>query len=254
MHAGSSRGRSIPRAPPKEKFNFRSHSWPPSDWNGDNQRFRDAGKQRLSSGSFRDVYLAWDTKTNQTVVTKKFKDGTPTQERFWREDLQATAAAARYADAFNRAFPDGKRIRFIKPLVDYATDAFRPGEQLKPGECVLIEPFIGEDYEKFNSNTGWQNHQCGLTMGAFSHFSYHMSNGQELLCDLQGVKEQDEYVLTDPVICSLAKKYGMTDTGHRGIAAFFRNHRCNFMCRNFSRPDTRGAGQLPMHRGTAFQH
>merc|ERR1712054_46210 len=127
------------------------------------------------------------------------------------------------------------------------------GVILRPGECVLIEPFIGQDYEKFNSNTGWQNTQCGLTMGAFSHFSHYISRGQELLCDLQGVKEQDEYVLTDPVICSArGGKYGMTDTGPRGIAAFFRNHRCNFMCRQFPRPDVSGAGQLPMRRGTAF--
>jgi len=242
--------------PPVVKFDFANHSWPPADWNGDVNRFRDSGKRKFASGGVRDVFLGWDTKTRQTVVCKKFKGRHPTEERYWREDLLASETAANYAAAFNRHFPRAKRIRFIKPIVDHATNTFRHGDCFKPGECVLVEPFIGQDYEKFNSNNGWTNDNCGLTMAAFSHFSYHISNGQELLCDLQGVKDgdKDEYLLTDPVICSVSgRKYGLTDMGQRGMAAFFSTHRCNFMCKHFRRPGAvPDAGGLRRARGTTF--
>ena len=52
----------------------------------------------------------------------------------------------------------------------------------------LVEPMI-ENFEKFNSNTGWADMTGGASseaMQALSHFSYHNSSGQFLLCDIQG--------------------------------------------------------------------
>lgn len=52
----------------------------------------------------------------------------------------------------------------------------------------LVEPYI-EDFEKFNSNSGWAPVTGNLwsdVMQALSHFSYHNSGGQYLLCSLQG--------------------------------------------------------------------
>lgn len=40
-------------------------------------------------------------------------------------------------------------------------------------------------------------------MQALSHYSYHVLNGEYLLCDLQGGINDDSVVLTDPVIHSL---------------------------------------------------
>lgn len=56
------------------------------------------------------------------------------------------------------------------------------------GERVLIEPMI-ENFETFNSNSGWTpagGSEWRDAMQALSHFSYHNSNLQLLLCDLQG--------------------------------------------------------------------
>ena len=38
------------------------------------------------------------------------------------------------------------------------------------------------------------------TMQALSHYSYHFSDGQRLVCDLQGGHYGEYYILTDPVI------------------------------------------------------
>ena len=56
-------------------------------------------------------------------------------------------------------------------------------------------------------------------MQALSHFSYHCSSGQFVLCDLQGGVYEHTVVLTDPVVCSRDGRYGAADLGHRVRAA-----------------------------------
>lgn len=96
----------------------------------------------------------------------------------------------------------------------------------------MCEPFI-QNYEKFNSNSGWVDYSegWGEVMQALSHFSYHVSGGFYVLCDLQGGIYQHEVVLSDPVILSRRREYGVTDLGPDGISSFFSNHDCNEFCR-----------------------
>ena len=90
---------------------------------------------------------------------------------------------------------------------------------------------------------------------AFSHFSHWLTNGEYLVCDLQGVfdAERNMLQLSDPVIHSntdrthrfaehdgniyaniyghvsncRTNQFGRTDRGHRGIDDFFMTHRCD---------------------------
>lgn len=96
------------------------------------------------------------------------------------------------------------------------------------GKKVPQEPFI-QAYQKFNSNTGWADESTPWprVRRAVSHFSYHVSNGKSLLCDLQGGVYQDRVVLTDPVVMSVSRSYGPTDLRSEGINSFFANHTCN---------------------------
>ncbi|KAM4061342.1 alpha-kinase family protein [Hirsutella rhossiliensis] len=82
------------------------------------------------------------------------------------------------------------------------------------GQRHLCEPFI-QDYQKFNSNSGWSDDSDAWAevMQALSHFSYHLSGGNYVLCDLQGGIYQHEVVLSDPVILSRNREYGVTDLG-----------------------------------------
>jgi len=95
----------------------------------------------------------------------------------------------------------------------------------------LIEPFIEGTYRKFNSNTAHIDNNYD-TMQALSHYSYHKSDGQRLVCDLQGGYYNDYYVLTDPVVCSLSQEFGVTDLGAKGIENFFAHHQCNHRCQS----------------------
>lgn len=106
------------------------------------------------------------------------------------------------------------------------------------GQKVLCEPFI-QGYRKFNSNSGWNDDSDGWAevMQALSHFSYHLSGGGYVLCDLQGGVYRHEVVLSDPVILSRTREYGVTDLGSDGISSFFSQHDCNRFCRsNWTRP------------------
>ena len=127
------------------------------------------------------------------------------------------------------------------------------------GRAVLLEPFI-ENYEKYNSNSGWAcsgKFLCDLS-GAIAHFSYHNSKGTELLCDLQGAYDPKtgDLLLTDPVICSLEKTFGVTDLGAAGIASFMARHQCGSLCnKSWDRPQLchrAVSALLPIQMGTSM--
>lgn len=75
-------------------------------------------------------------------------------------------------------------------------------------------------------------HMPMQAMQALSHYSYHTSGGQVLLCDLQGgiLPDGSGIVLTDPVILSRDRSYGVTDLGPEGMSTFFSRHVCNVFC------------------------
>ena len=66
------------------------------------------------------------------------------------------------------------------------------------GQKLLVEPYI-ENWEKFNSNSAWaaDGTQWGRVMQALSHYSYHVSSGMFVLCDLQGGTNSNGAILTD---------------------------------------------------------
>ena len=72
--------------------------------------------------------------------------------------------------------------------------------------------------------------------------------------DIQGVRNDSGYHLTDPAILSLSGSYGITDTGIEGMAMFFLNHNCNNICRGWNRPNLSSfSGLVPQSTLTACQ-
>merc|ERR1712070_1057104 len=97
----------------------------------------------------------------------------------------------------------------------------RRTEYSKPvlGAHVCVEPFLQGEFIKINSNNGWVQPDMQSKLGhAFSHFTYHHTNGQKLICDLQGVKRGEVYMMTDPAVHSTRRgTLGITDLGPEGI-------------------------------------
>ena len=97
------------------------------------------------------------------------------------------------------------------------------GHDLVDGEPVIIEEKIHGHFEKFNSNSGWSSGH--VLPDALSDWSWVHTNGQQLLCDLQGHRsELGDYIFTDPALLSPHGVFGCTDLGAEGISAWFQHH------------------------------
>ncbi|PKC03735.1 hypothetical protein RhiirA5_450597 [Rhizophagus irregularis] len=56
------------------------------------------------------------------------------------------------------------------------------------------------------------------TLEAFVHFTYEYTKGYLVVCDLQGIEHNDEFLLTDPSIhCINPLRFGRTNFGKEGI-------------------------------------
>jgi hypothetical protein len=184
-------------------------------------------QKKFAQGAFRWVdkgrYLN-GVQAGEDCVVKYFKKGDVFESRFFDEDLKAVAKAAEIIHAFNQARIANKTIFLNKPDV-WAETATRPDGTFAR---KLVEPLIEGKFIKFNSNSGHVN--GANVMQALSHFSYNYTNGLYLLCDLQGGRYSECYVLTDPVILSRTGEFGVTDLGARGMSNFFFRHKCNEFC------------------------
>jgi len=136
----------------------------------------------FAEGTFKNVWRGEYTegaRAGQECVSKEFKTGSVYENHYFNEELAIISRAQRVIDAWHIANIINRRIILNTPEVWVYTES---------GHKNLVEPMI-DNYEKFNSNTGWADISGGAwsdAMQALSHFSYHNSGGQFLLCDLQG--------------------------------------------------------------------
>eukprot|EP00658_Telonema_sp_P-2_P080127 TRINITY_DN7907_c0_g2_i1.p1 TRINITY_DN7907_c0_g2~~TRINITY_DN7907_c0_g2_i1.p1 ORF type:complete len:412 (-),score=30.26 TRINITY_DN7907_c0_g2_i1:90-1325(-) len=142
-------------------------------------------------------------------------------------------------------------IRFVEGTVLQCSQ-----EPHGPRKWFFLEELLEGDYLKWNNNNGYvradwspskpakqfglvKRHEDADVPQAFSHWSFRWSRGRMLVCDLQGVFRNSEFVLTDPVIHSTKKgQYGRTDRGQKGIDNFFLTHTCNALCQALGLKDT----------------
>jgi len=161
-------------------------------------------------------------RVGQDNASKVFKDGTQAFENsFFAQDLAVVEKAIEIVDAFNKAKKFGHVVQVCKPAVWH---------QIDTKQRLLVEPFI-VNFQQFNSNTAWVGPtDWAKALQSLSHFSYHFTNGEMVLCDLQGAIEDEAVVLTDPVLNSRGLQFGPTDLGPKGIENFFHHHVCTQWC------------------------
>ncbi|XP_038062552.1 alpha-protein kinase vwkA-like [Patiria miniata] len=187
-------------------------------------------------------------------------------ELAYRADIRASERAQEMAMAFKQKYPTIESIEFVQPeisKIDHSSAfkllGFIPIHKrvkgkttetkvtskvmIPTGSTVAVERYLEGEFIRFLSNTGYQGEEVLDTLpSAFSHFTFHISNGQILVCDLKGLRWEHGYVFTDPAIHSQTagdrpNYFGPTDLGVLGMIKFFQNHRCNELCEGFLKPD-----------------
>ncbi|KAK5991731.1 Alpha-protein kinase 1 [Cladobotryum mycophilum] len=189
----------------------------------------------------------------QACVAKWFKSGAVFSDTYFTLDIKAVDKSLEIVDKFNESNIIDKAIKVNIPGVWYFMD---DSSEEWSGQRFLCEPFI-QNYQKFNSNSGWNDSSIawGEAMQALSHFSYHITGGNHVLCDLQGGIYQREAVLSDPVILSRNRDYGVTDLGSDGINSFFSQHSCNAYCRpDWTKPAKTFLHFNPVRGTTMIKH
>lgn len=234
-------------------FTAAAESLPAARVNACSRAVLDKGNP-FAAGTFRLVargeYIDGD-REGQLCVAKWFKSGLRKEASFFDVDRLVTDRAVQLLNQYiHGAGRSGPKMRLNVPQVwtrlprevlrVYRRGGVKRGPQVVvagtelDGKKVLVEPYI-EDYHKFNSNTGWvsEGRWAGV-VAALSHFSYHVSGGQLVLCDLQGSHDRETglFIFSDPVILSReVGRYGPTDLGPLGISTFFSQHTCSAHCR-----------------------
>jgi hypothetical protein len=176
------------------------------------------------------------------------------QSRFM-VDLETQTVAAMLAFEFNKRI--GKttvapyKIKFlVAKVVRFETSPgvfrFMAAEKRYRGAVDMVKftnnyKFVRRDLaaspssSKSSDSPSSPDEQVKLCV-AFSHFTYEFSREYLLVCDLQGVvveegKKKKVLLLTDPAIhCPSHLRFGKTNLQERGIAAFFKTHKCNEYC------------------------
>ena len=202
-----------------------------------------------AQGTFKNVYRGTYTsgsRSGQACVVKEFKRSGDIEQSYFDEELEVCAATQHIIDAFNNRGCINRTIYLNTPEIWTYRES---------GQKCLVEPMI-ENFEKFNSNSGWVNsegREWGEVMQALSHFSYDFHHGEKLFCDVQGGVYSDGFVVSDPVIMTIGGGFGPADMGLAGIRSFFARHQCNRFCnRGWRRPANRGERLLPAARGTTM--
>ncbi|KAI9149039.1 Vegetative incompatibility protein [Paramyrothecium foliicola] len=182
----------------------------------------DAMRRPFAQGGFRWAAIANYTsgpRQGQLCVFKWFKAGLPEGDHLSME-LKVAETALGIIHQFNKA-----RI-VVQPIKLNMPSIWRFQQDCLPewaGMRHLCEPYIMH-FQKFTDNLGWHQRSEGWpeVMQALSHFSYHVTDGQLLLCDLQGGIYAQHVVLTDPCLLSRTRQFGLSDVG-AGLVATSQN-------------------------------
>ena len=199
--------------------------------------------EHFAEGRFRRAYMAtWTSpiwKKGQRCVVKELKDEFTWSPSDWDTTKMIQEEAQKMANGFNAFSKTNYPIKFtemdVMPVLSRGDLEGTP----RVGESVIVEEYIKGNFKKWCNNYGFISQEAettAISMPAFMHWSWWKNNGQVMIADLQGVKQENGYLLTDPVILSDSDQYGCTDMGVEGMAMFFTKHRCNSFCQKLPAP------------------
>ena len=197
----------------------------------------------IGAGSTRRVYRATEyiDGNQKPLVLKVALNETSLEEekKNAMQEMQCQTAAAFLAKKFTEALKakgSKKVLQYLKAkVVKFTTSS---GKVRWAGvENILTQAgSTGEvEFEKWSNNAGFVGNV--EVMQAFSHWSHHITKGQMMVTDLQGLEvDSNSFVLTDPAIhCTDPSRFSASTTnwGEVGMKLFLDKHECkdNYFCK-----------------------
>ncbi|XP_074478944.1 alpha-protein kinase 1 [Sebastes fasciatus] len=165
----------------------------------------------------------------------------PKEIQFHLKDVERQMTAQYYVTEFNKSLYDKEVMAQI---------FFIPSEALlilngnEIAGCVTVEPYMLGDFVKLTNNTGKKEEKFKATEYglAFGHFTYLLSDRQEVVVDLQGwvtANGKGLTYLTDPQIHSTKTPRCPSNFAARGLRYFLDEQHgpdCNVICQLLKLP------------------
>lgn len=143
------------------------------------------GNSEIGQGKYKVVTEG--TYENGAPAADKFlKTGTTFSSECFLDDVRVAEAALPYVAGFHEYIDGSTSFRGRVSIKVNMPQVWTQSDGHLRGQRMLREPFI-EDFQKFNSNSGAADMSATVAQ-AFSHYSFHASDGTELVCDVQGGK------------------------------------------------------------------
>ncbi|CAF4303631.1 unnamed protein product [Rotaria sp. Silwood2] len=172
------------------------------------------------------------------VVFKELASTVPKANKFivYEEHLEMQAIAQFLAEQFNAE--QQRLFRNVIPIM-YA-DADLVQQKTNSSKIYQVERRMHQEWRKWNNNSGGVSlSEYSTILQAFSHWTYHITSGRLMVVDLQGVKVERAYLLTDPALHFndlLRFRETRTNLGVKGMRQFFRTHVCSDVCSKLNLP------------------
>ena len=170
-------------------------------------RFATFSSTPFAEGRFRKAYKGtwkkpwWDA--GRECVAKECKTNYTWKPTDWDTTLKVTAKAKELASAFNTKSDTNRPITYTDVHVLKIVEDRDPQRGPKLNEYVTCEDYIEGKYEKWCNNYGYVCQDDSYSsMPGFMHWSWWYTDGELMIADLQGVRKDDSYLLTDPAIMS----------------------------------------------------
>ena len=193
----------------------------------------------FTKGSLRFAFYGQFSSENSSFVDVVFKEFVSADARantltVYHEYLEIQAIAQFLAELFNAE--QQRLFRNFIPIV-YA-DADLVQQINNPLKIYQVERRMHQEWRKWNNNSGGVSlSEYSTTLQAFSHWTHHITAGRLMVVDLQGVKVDRAYLLTDPALhCDDLLRFRETRTnlGVKGMQQFFRTHVCSDVCKQLN--------------------
>ena len=192
------------------------------------------------------------------VVFKEFISADPRANTLtvYKQHLEIQVIAQFLAGEFNDA--QSRAFRQTIPIV--FADADLVQQKTDKSKIYQVERRLHQEWRKWNNNSGGISMSAYSTvLQAFSHWTHHITAGRLMVVDLQGVKAEEAYLLTDPALhCDDLLRFRETRTnfGAKGMREFFRTHTCSEVCSGLGllKPDTRPITPSSVEIDILFHH